>query len=182
MTAFAEKIGRAYDMVIKGCLVIACALSLFTVLSVTADVLLRNFWGRPLRWSLEINEIILLYITFLGAPWALQKNKHVRMDLLVQRLNERAQITVKAVMHLLAALFSFILTYYGIITTIDQFKRRIYGFSLLEIPNVYILWVIPLGFFLMAIQFLRMSFHSFRTYKTLEESKKVQRDQQGVIQ
>ena len=132
--------------------------------------------------SVEINEIILLYVTFLGATWALQKNRHVRMDLLVQRLNERAQRIVNAVMHLLAALFSLLLTYYGIVVTVDQFKRQIYGFSLLEIPNVYILWVIPLGFFLLAIQFLRISFQSLRMKPTPEDKIKVQGDQEGFIQ
>ena len=64
---------------------IVCGLLVgFITLSITVDIVMRNLnWGS-LPWALEANEYALYVIAILGAPWALRRGVHVRVDAAVK--------------------------------------------------------------------------------------------------
>ena len=66
--------------------------SFIVVLLICIDVLMRYALGFTLIWVLEV-EIYLFSIIFLfGAAFAFQKEKHVRVDILYQKMSQKWQV------------------------------------------------------------------------------------------
>ena len=58
---------------------------------ITYDVLTRYFLNFASPWAFDLSEYALVWITFLGAPWVLLQDRHVRIELLVDVLPRAAQ-------------------------------------------------------------------------------------------
>lgn len=170
----ATKAARVFDIVLNFLLFIIGALIGFTMLSVGTDVVLRSFFRAPLVWVFNITEIILLYITFLGAAWVLKKEGHVKIDLIVNRLNPRAQALLGIASSVIGLVVCWVLIWYGAQVTQSQFQREIYEATALKTPTGAITLAIPVGGFLLFIQFLR------RGYGYLERWRQLGVGQQGV--
>ena len=142
---------------------LASAVLIFTVVSVTVDVVLRYFFKAPLIWAVEINENNLLYITFLATAWVLRREGHVKVELVLARLDPRAQNLVDLITSIIGVLICLVVTWYGSLVTWRDFQAGAFQPTIMRIPNAYILFIIPVGTFLLSIQFFR------RTYRLLKK-------------
>lgn len=61
-----------------------------------ANVIARTFWGTSLLWSLELAELALVVITFVGGAIAYPRNEHMALHVVVQRLPARWLPTIEA--------------------------------------------------------------------------------------
>lgn len=61
-----------------------------------ANVAARTFWGTSLLWSLELAELALVVITFVGGAIAYPRNEHMALHVIVQRLPARWLPTIEA--------------------------------------------------------------------------------------
>ena len=152
---FLKKLNSFFDWIIDGMAFLAGLLLLFIIFSICYEVLMRYFLVRPSTWSVEITEYILLYITFLGAPWLLKQKGHVKVDVVLNMLNIRTQRILNLTTSLLGALICLVLFWFGVLTTMDHFMRKIPVIKSLEVPKYILLAVIPLGSLLLCIQFIR---------------------------
>ena len=78
---------KVWDRLIDGLMVLAGILFWVQMLIVNIEVFSRYFL-TPTTWVAEISSILVLWIPFMVAAWVLRKDAHVRMDLLLQRLEE----------------------------------------------------------------------------------------------
>ncbi len=150
-----KKAAAAFDRIIDGSNVAAMLLSFFAMLATTYEVLMRYCLNHPTVWVTEITSFSLLFITFLAAPWLLKQEGHVRVDLLLERLSPKNQAALNAVSSILGAAVCLTLFWYGLRVTWNVFTRGYYQFSVLNIPYAYVIWVVPVGCLLLAVQFLR---------------------------
>ena len=111
------KVANIFDRTIQVATLLAGILLIFLMLSVSADVVLRYFLGRPIGWVKEVAEYILLYIPFLVAAWVLRREGHVKMDMVLTRLNPRTQALVNIVTSSLGAVTFLVIL--GILTIIE---------------------------------------------------------------
>ena len=72
-------------------------LNLLLVFLVVADVLLRWFFSLTAAWVIELEWHLFSLIFLLGIPYALQQDRHVRVDLFYERFSERDKRTVNLV-------------------------------------------------------------------------------------
>jgi TRAP-type C4-dicarboxylate transport system permease small subunit len=135
------------------------------MLSVNAEVIMRYFLRSPLVWVVEISEVLLLFITFLGAAWVLKKEGHVKMDIVLSRFKPRAQAMANVVTSILSAIVVSLLVWYGILVTLEHYQRGLYQPTLLEIPNAAVLFIIPLGALLLVIQLIRRAYMYILVWK-----------------
>jgi len=105
-------------------------------------------------WIVQFNEYAMLFATFLGSAWLLSKGKHVSIELLVSRFGERTRKVFKIVHSLMGMGLCATLCWYGAVTTIEHFQRNIMHVQAVDVPMAYVLFVIPVGFFLLLIQFI----------------------------
>ncbi len=58
------------------------------IMLIVGDVLLRFLFNLTAVWVVELEWHLFALIFLLGSPYALQQNKHVRVDLLYEKFSE----------------------------------------------------------------------------------------------
>jgi len=130
----------------------------FLMIGVCVDVCMRYFLNRPLFWMIEVTQYALVFILFLGAAWLLRKEGHVVMDILISRLGQKSQNLANVITSTLGAIVCFIITWYAARVSWDYFQIDYVYSATLEIPAFLLQAVVPLGAFLLSIQFLRRAY------------------------
>ena len=131
-----------------------CAVFAFITLAICAEVLLRYGFNRPIFWVVEISEVALLWITFLGTSWVLRNHGHVRVDLLLQFLSPPALRICGLISSGSGALVSLVLVVFGANATWIALARGSYKSTGLDLPTWIVLVVIPVGGALLLLRFL----------------------------
>ena len=153
-----KKVIATVDAIIDLSNVVAIILSFFAMLATCYEVVMRYFLNRPTAWVTEITSYSLLFITFLAAPWLLKEDAHVKVDILLDRLNPRTQAVFNVINSILGAAIFLTLFWYGARVSWNVFTRGYYQYSVLNIPYVYVISVVPVGSLLLFIQFLRRTY------------------------
>jgi TRAP-type C4-dicarboxylate transport system permease small subunit len=148
------------DKTMEGMTFLAGLLLVFIMLAVCLDVILRTFFEVPQLWVTEVTEVLLLYITFLTSAWLLREEGHVRVDILLNRLEPRTVAFLGIVSSLVGVLVSLVLAVFGTAVTWDYYQRGVYTPSVMEFPVWLILLVIPLGSAALLFQFVRRGIRS----------------------
>lgn len=165
------KVGTVFDRILDGLALIAGVLLAFASLSVGAVIFSRYFLNRPLGWMIEIDEYILLHLAFLLAPWVLKKEAHVRMDVVIEHMPPRIQLTSNVVGSILGAMVCMVLTWFGTKVTWHLYQSGTLTPTYLEIPKFPLTIVIPFGSFLFMIQFLRRAYGYIRGWNAAQAEK-----------
>lgn len=92
-----------FDLLIDALAVVAGALIVALTALVVFDIGARSLRLLALPWSLEATEYMLYAVTFLGAPWVLRERGHIAIELVVERLPQRARGAVAVVAELAGA-------------------------------------------------------------------------------
>lgn len=141
---------------------------IFMMLSVSVDVVMRYALNRPIMGVLEINEYALLYATFLGTAWLLKRGGHVTVEMIVARLRPKAQAMAYVITSILGAIACGVLMWYSAQCTWDHLVRGVRNpGAVLQIPIAAVVAIIPIGSFLLFIQFLRRTSGYVQKWRTL---------------
>lgn len=165
----AKKASAVFDSIIG---VLAFAGGVFIVLLmlyVVADIVARDFLHSPLERVTQWSEHAMLFITFLGTAYVLKREEHVNVDLVLRSLNPKSRGVLTLVVSLLSAILCLGLTWYGAKVTWECFVEGVVFPQRLVIPQAPILAIIPVGFFLLCIQFLRRSYGCLRSIAKQEQ-------------
>lgn len=155
MGDFMKRAIKIFDKALDGMTFLVGCLLVFIMLSVCADVILRNFLKMPLIWVTEVIEVMLLYITFLGTAWLLREEGHVQVDIIISRLGPKTVSFLGVISSLIGLFISIVLTIFGTSVTLDYYYRGVYTPTAMEIPIYIILLIIPVGSFFLFVQFFR---------------------------
>lgn len=150
-----RKKNSIFDLILDSLAFVGGALLILAMLAVSYDVVMRYFLHRPSLWIFEMTEYSLLYMTFLGTAWVLKKERHVRMDLVLNRLNPRSQALANVLTSIVGAIICLVIAGYGAKVTWAYVQYGYHSSSPLKFPQGPILAIIPVGSFLLFIQFLR---------------------------
>ena len=121
----------------------------------------RYIFSYSTKWVVEVTEYSLLWIGFLGAAWVLKVEGHVTMDLVLSKFKLKYQALINSITSMVGTAICLIITWYSASVTLDLFQRGVLCPSILEPPKFAVSIIIPIGSFLLSVQFLR------RTYKYL---------------
>jgi len=146
---------NVFDRINRVLAAIACAFLVLITLAICTEIVTRSALDISNPWLVELSEITLLYVTFLAAGWVLGNDKHVALDLLLNHISARAAQRLHLALSLLAALACFIVTWFGLLTVIDQFQNDIREPTIMAPLTFWITMVVPFGFVLLGVQFLR---------------------------
>ena len=130
-------------------------LLLFVTFSISYSIITRQMGlGSPI-WVFQFNEYSLLWITFLGTAWLLAENKHVRISLLTNVLGGKVNKWLDIIHSLMGFVLCGVLAWYGFFSTRDHLLRNVIDTQAVDVPKWIILAVIPFGFVLLSLQFLK---------------------------
>jgi TRAP-type transport system small permease protein len=107
---------------------------------VFTNVVTRYGLGFSIAWAEEVASFLMIWVTFLGAGLALREGRHVAIDVLQDRLAERARRGLRLVLALVILAFLALLTWLGVqfvvfgwrsVTFVTQLPR---GIPYLAVP------------------------------------------------
>lgn len=104
---------------------------------------ISRFLGQPLGWSIDLATFCFAWAVFLGADVAFRQDRHVSVEIFVQRLSKPWQRAIKLFNLCLVALFLLALLVYGSEMAYATRFRTFQG-----IPELSYAWVtlsVPVG-------------------------------------
>ena len=135
---------------------------IFVMANIIVSVITRYFFNRPLIWVTEIDEYLMVYVTFLGTAWLLRDNGHVRVDIIYNFIGKKARFFLELLHSAIGIIVSLVFIVNGSFMTLDHFKKGIYNPTILEIPMWIVLIIIPLGGLFLLCQFIRDAYKLIR--------------------
>lgn len=124
------------------------------VLLICIDVLMRYLLGFTLIWIIEVEIYLFAAIFLLGSGYALQKDKHVRVDVFYSKWTDRQQAWVDLIGHFLlllpwAIVIAWVGYNYGYMSfLIGEKSAQPGGLTALYVLKFFIF----IGFFLLILQ------------------------------
>lgn len=157
------KIWRAVEFLTNAFAYVAGVMILLAGLFVSYSVTVRYMHFNPPIWVLQFTEYALLWITFMGAPWLLRSEGHVRIDTFVVLMGGRLRRAAEVLVSLLGAVVCLIIVWFGAANTIDLYQRRIMDVKGITVPEYPLFVIIPVGAALLLLQFGARAFRHFRS-------------------
>ncbi len=150
-------LGRLFEKIIVGLNVAATAWIFGMIMFVVLDVGGRVLFNFPLTGVPEIIKISNPMIAFMQITYVLYAGRHIRTDILLDRMSKRGNAWVNIVNAVMGA-FIFGLNFYsGWGLTVTAFEIWEYeGEGALRVPTAPIRLIILIGSVLMMIQFFRI--------------------------
>ena len=171
-----------FDRIVDFLAWLSIGLTFFMMLAICSEVIMRYFLQRPLTWVVDSSGFILLYITFLGTTWLLKQEGHVNIEIVLQYLRPRTRALVNTITSTVAVFFCLAFSYYGVLTTWDHFQRGAgTGSVSIDIPKAILLVVIPIGFFLLSIQFVRRAYRFLRDDDAQKDKEELLVETESII-
>jgi TRAP-type C4-dicarboxylate transport system permease small subunit len=150
MTRLSLIFGKLFDALA----VTAALILLAMVVTVTADIVLRNTMRTGIVWANEVSEYSLYLMTLLTAPWLLRRGQHVRIDLVIGAVPARVASLMEAASDVLGIFVCLVFVRYGIVMTLESFRLGAITIKNLVFPEWWLLAPLPFFFLLLAIEFL----------------------------
>ena len=147
-------VAKILDRICSLMAVISAVLLLFITFSIGYSIFARMLRIPSPFWVVQFNEYSLLWMTFLGTAWVLSVDKHVSVNIIVQRLGVKSKKIVGLLNSLLGMGLCALLCGYGIFTTRETFIRGVIDVQAIDIPKALVLVIIPLGFLFTFLQFV----------------------------
>jgi TRAP-type C4-dicarboxylate transport system permease small subunit len=95
---------RVVYAVSKGLHYVAGALIIGVMVMTVYNVLGRWLFGAPLRGTVELTQLAMIGIVYLGLAYAQERDNHISVDLLYQRLGKRTRYALDAFTTLLSVI------------------------------------------------------------------------------
>ena len=155
MARLSDLYGRMLDALVFA----ACLLLLVMTVMIGADVVSRNIGGGGIAVSNELSEDILYLMTLLAAPWLLRQGQHIRVDIILRALPVRVAWLLEWIGDIVGLLCCIYFVWYGFLITKASYNAGSINIKTLVTPEWWTLAPLPIGFALLAIEFI------FRMYR-----------------
>ena len=130
---------------------LAIVVFLILVLDVLLGVFSRRILGDQIRWTEELARFLLVWVSFLGGAIAYIDDKHLGVDLLVERLHPQARRYSRVLVHGLVFAFAFLaMGLGGTKLVIDRFDAG-QLLPALQIDKAWFYLAVPISGYLIAL-------------------------------
>ncbi len=138
------------DRISAGSAFVAGLAVLAITVIITFDVLMRYFFNEPQQFADELASFLLVLAIFGGLAHTYQRDGHIRVDLLTNRLGPKSGRALKVLALLVGVSFMAVITWNTLMSSIVAYRLERTSMVLF-----YPLWIpmllIPLGTGLMAL-------------------------------
>ncbi|MFP2769015.1 TRAP transporter small permease [Oceanisphaera sp. KMM 10153] len=183
MTHLLERCLIRIDRGLKG-LEVTCLAGgvLLMALNTIVNVLGRYLFSQSLYFSEELNQILMVVITFMGLGYVTRQGRHIRMSAIYDQLGNRHKKGLMLLITLSTAVTLYLLSYYAFLYVAKIAQRGMLT-AALQIPMYWTLLVVPLGLFIggqqYSLAFVRnlqsrdvfLSFHALDIYDDSQATK-----------
>lgn len=150
-----QAIAKAHDWLINALKTISCAIVFAIFVLIVMDVLLPLVDIQPWEGTLGVVEYGLLWYTILAAPWLARIKGHVFIDAVNELLSPGAKKFTSKIAYLVVITGALMLAYYSLELAIESYVDEAIDERSIELELWWIYAPMPLGFFLVAVEFIR---------------------------
>lgn len=125
------------------------------LLLVINEVVMRYFFNAPTTWSSDVNQWLFALATMLALPEVTRLKGNVAITILLERMSKNKKAILAKALALASFVACMVAFYISGSETLRQFSSGIMTTWVNPIPKWWISVVIPFGFFLSGVQFLR---------------------------
>lgn len=127
-----------------------------------ANVIGRFVFGQSIYFSMELNQFLMVLITFMGLGYAARQGRHIRMSAIYDQLPDAGRKILMIVIAAVTAAIMFVLAYYSF-----SYVHRIWELEKVT-PSMRVpLWLtyvwVPLGFVITGIQYVLTVYRNLRS-------------------
>jgi len=136
-----------------------------------ANVAGRFLLSQSIYFSEELNQFLIVLITFVGLGYAARKGRHIRMSAIYDQLSDRNRKILMIIIATVTSVIMFVLAYYSF-EYVYRVARLGKVTPALQVP-LYLTYVwVPIGFFITGLQYALTVVSNLRhsdTYISYEE-------------
>lgn len=126
------------------------------------NVAARNLLGTGFTFAEEINQIIMVLITFLGLGYGIRHARHIRMSAVYDQLGGRVRKGLLVITHLGTGLLLLLLAWYAV-EYVAGVQRVGSVTPAMRVPLYLVYACVPLGLALGGIQYLLATWRNLTT-------------------
>lgn len=131
---FIEKINHGFLKIEEIQLFCSWITTIFVTIMIVLDIFLRFFFNRPLPASWEISEVVMPYIVIFGFAYALTKNFHVRVSLVIDHLPWKIKYALGSLANITSFIICMIITYWSWLRFWESFQIKEEILAAISIP------------------------------------------------
>ena len=150
-----EVISKAYEWLINALKTLSCIIIFAIFVLIVMDVLMPFVGFQPWEGTLGVVEYGLLWFTVLAAPWLARIKGHVFIDAVAEMLSTKARKITSKIAYLIVITGSLLLAYYSLELAVEAFVDEAMDERGIELELWWIYAPMPIGFFLVAVEFMR---------------------------
>lgn len=133
-------------------------LSVITFLVFIAAIM--RFTGHPVIWSIDLAQLLFIWLCFLGAVRAMRIRAHLGVDYLVRKLSHQNRLIIESVMAVIFIAVMAVLAVEGYkLSVLNQ--QRIFGDS--GISYFFVTIAVPVGCFFLSLTIILNSIEAWRS-------------------
>jgi len=163
---YGNHISRFHDFLSKICFSISGILIFIMSLMISCDVLMRYFFVRPTIWVTDFSKYILCYSTFLSASWIYKIGGHVRITIVIERLSSKMRYFLKIINYIIGIFICLVLVWSGFYVVWQLYYKNIIIVRPIIVQKWMIVIVIPIGFLVLLIYFIKNIVECFASAKS----------------
>lgn len=119
-----------------------CVLLLAAVTGLVFIAAIMRFFGHPLIWSVDMAQLLFIWLCFLGGSKAMREKSHLGMEVLVKRIGYRRQFWLEMACAVVVLVFLGMLAVEGFKLTLMN-SERTFGDSTLS--YAWVTAAVPVG-------------------------------------
>ncbi len=136
---------RAFDKTNRVLGYVSAAFVVVMAVTVLYDVFARLIFHAPTIWVIDINEYLLVYLTFVPAAWILMNDHHVKVEIVTARLRPAPQRRLRVVTDILGLIYCVVLAWQSWVVAWHAFENGYRFSTALNLPKFPALVIIPIG-------------------------------------
>lgn len=149
----ASRLVTGLDFASRWCAYIGAVLLFIMCAIIGYDVAMRKFFDKPTDWAVDFAEYIMAYAAFLGAPWVLKLDAHIKVGILHETLSPSWRWGLNRFNEVIGFFVSVVILWQGILATWDAYVHNLVLPRPIEVPRFAVLIVIPFAGLLFMLYF-----------------------------
>jgi len=129
-----------------------------------ANVFGRNLFNQSIYFSEELNQFLIVLVTWVGLGYASRKGRHIRMSAIYDQLGHTLQKALMIVIAAVTGTIMFVLAYYSMHYVGGLIERGTVTPALRVPIWITFMWV-PIGFVITGIQYLLTVVRNLRAHE-----------------
>lgn len=136
---------RAFDRTNRVLGYVSAAFVVVMAVTVLYDVFARLLFHAPTIWVIDVNEYLLVYLTFVPAAWILMNDHHVKVEIVTSRLEPGPQRRLRVATDVMGLIYCAVLAWQSWVVAWHAFENGYRFSTALNLPKFPVLVIIPLG-------------------------------------